>query len=503
MLAIAEKIETERKIHAVETSEIHKKDFGQYFTPYAIAEFMASIFPATNDDLNILDPGAGIGILSCALLNRIQKENWKNPSIKLSAYDIDIEVLGKLTQNLIEQKKNFTDFDFKVYNTDFLEKTSFEYSFGKNEEFTHIIMNPPYKKILSKSSARESCRCFGLETVNLYSAFVGAAIAQLKRKGYLVAIIPRSFCNGLYYKPFRKFILKNCSVKQIHLFESRKDAFKDESVLQENIIILLQKGTVQESVKISYSNAADFENLIEKYYDFKEIENPFDNEKYINIPLPSCLSSSAAENFFDCPFVSLKETGISVSTGAVVDFRVKDFIRKNPDENSVPLFYPVHFRNYRTDWPKESKKPNAIFPTKETEQMFVPAGNYVVVKRFSTKEEKKRIVASLVTADDINTSSFAFENHLNVFHSDKKGLQKEVALGLIVWLNSTFLDNKFRKFSGHTQVNATDLRNLPFPSKEKLVELGKKLEKYDSWNQELFDSIAMECLNEKSAAANF
>jgi len=52
-------------------------------------------------------------------------------------------------------------------------------------------------------------------------------------------------------------------------------------------------------------------------------------------------------------------------------------------------------------------------------------------------------------------------------------------------------------------VNATDLRNLPFPSKEKLVELGKKLEKYDSWNQELFDSIAMECLNEKSAAANF
>ena len=120
-----------------------------------------------------------------------------------------------------------------------------------------------------------------------------------------------------------------------------------------------------------------------------------------------------------------------------------------------------------------------------------------------SEEEKKRIVASLVTADDINTSSFAFENHLNVFHSDKKGLQKEVALGLIVWLNSTFLDNKFRKFSGHTQVNATDLRNLPFPSKEKLVELGKKLEKYDSWNQELFDSIAMECLNEKSAAANF
>ena len=500
MLAVAEKIETERKIHAVETSEIHKKDFGQYFTPYAIAEFMASLFPATNADLNILDPGAGIGILSCALLNRIQKENWKNPSIKLSAYDIDIEVLGKLTQNLIEQKKNFTDFDFKIYNADFLEKTSFEYSFGKSEEFTHIIMNPPYKKILSKSSAREFCRCFGLETVNLYSAFVGAAIAQLKDKGHLVAIIPRSFCNGLYYKPFREFILKNCLIKQIHLFESRKDAFKDESVLQENIIILLQKGTSQSDVKISYSNGADFENLTEKYYDFKEIVNPFDKEKYINIPLPSVLP---ADDFFDCAFVSLKETGISVSTGAVVDFRAKNFIRKNPDENSVPLLYSVHFKNYRTDWPKESKKPNAIIFADETKAMFVPAGNYVVVKRFSTKEEKKRIVASLITTDDIHISSFAFENHLNVFHSEKRSLQKELAFGLVVWLNSTFLDNQFRKFSGHTQVNATDLRNLPFPSKEKLIEFGKKLEKYNVWNQELFDSIATECLNEKSAAANF
>lgn len=500
MLAVAEKIETERKIHAIETSELHKKNFGQYFTPYAIAEFMASLFPVSNNDLNILDPGTGIGILSCALLNRIKKENWNNPSIKLSAYDIDTEVLENLTQNLIEQKKNFTAFDFKIHNADFLEKTSFEYSFGKNEEFTHVIMNPPYKKILSKSSARKFCRCFGLETVNLYSAFMGAAIAQLKEKGYLVAIIPRSFCNGLYYKPFREFILKNCSIKQIHLFESRKDAFKDESVLQENIIILLQKGTSQRDVKISYSNGADFESLIEKYYDFREIVNPFDKEKYINIPLSSCLLS---DDFFNCQFVSLKETGISVSTGAVVDFRAKSFIRKNPDENTVPLLYPVHFKNYRTNWPKESKKPNAILLTEETKTMLVPTGNYVTVKRFSTKEEKKRIVASLVSDGDINASNFAFENHLNVFHSDKKGIQKELAFGLIVWLNSTFLDNQFRKFSGHTQVNATDLRNLPFPSKEKLIELGKKLEKYDGWNQELFDSIARECLNEKSAAANF
>lgn len=500
MFNYAEKIETERKIHAIETPENYKKELGQYFTPYSIADFMASLFPKTNEDLNILDPGAGIGILSCAFLNRIYKENWKNNSIKLSAYDIDSKLFEQLNKNLTEQKNNFSNFSFKVINGDFLEKTSFEYSFGKNEIFTHVIMNPPYKKILSKSSAREFSRCFGLETVNLYSAFVGAAISQLKEKGYLVAIIPRSFCNGLYYKPFREFILKNCAIKQIHLFESRKDAFKDDKVLQENIILVLQKGALQKKVKVTYSNGADFYNLTTENYVFNEIVHPFDKEKYINIPVPL---KSESDNIFDCSFFSLKEIGISVSTGAVVDFRTKDFIKKNPEENTEPLLYSVHFKNYRTDWPKDSKKPNAILYTDETRKIFMPAGNYVVVKRFSTKEEKKRIVASLVLREDFRTSNFAFENHLNVFHVDKKGLQKELAFGLIVWLNTTFLDEQFRKFSGHTQVNATDLRNLPFPSQNKLVELGKKLEGYNEWNQSLFDFIAQEYLNEKSSAANF
>ena len=79
----------------------------------------------------------------------------------------------------------------------------------------------------------------------------------------------------------------------------------------------------------------------------------------------------------------------------------------------------------------------------------------------------------------------------------------DVALGLIVWLNSTFLDEQFRKFSGHTQVNATDLRNLPFPPKEKLIELGRNLAGHTDWNQDLFDLIVTECFNEKSTAANF
>ena len=100
MYEIAEKIETERLAHAEETNDSHKKEFGQYFTPFSIAKYMASLFPATNKSINILDPGAGIGALSCALLNRIATEKWNNPKIELSAYDLDSNVIYELKKNI-------------------------------------------------------------------------------------------------------------------------------------------------------------------------------------------------------------------------------------------------------------------------------------------------------------------------------------------------------------------------------------------------------------------
>ncbi len=49
-----------------------------------------------------------------------------------------------------------------------------------------------------------------------------------------------------------------------------------------------------------------------------------------------------------------------------------------------------------------------------------------------------------------------------------------MAAGLACFLNSTVLDNYFRVFSGHTQVNATDLRNMKYPSGDRLRALGMR-----------------------------
>ena len=114
----------------------------------------------------------------------------------------------------------------------------------------------------------------------------------------------------------------------------------------------------------------------------------------------------------------------------------------------------------------------------ETEELLVPNGVYVLVKRFTAKEERRRVVATVFRPEG-NLAGFpsvGFENHLNYFHRNGGALDGALAEGLAVFLNSTLVDSYFRQFSGHTQVNATDLRSLRYPSKEQLYFLSGSVE---------------------------
>jgi adenine-specific DNA-methyltransferase len=194
---------------------------------------------------------------------------------------------------------------------------------------------------------------------------------------------------------------------------------------------------------------------------------------------------------------SLDELGLDVSTGRVVDFRAREHLRPLPGEGTVPLIYPCHFKDGFINWPAESgKKPNAIMFSERTEGLMVQAGYYVLTKRFSAKEERRRVVAAIYDPQSIDAPLVGFENHLNYFHARGKGLSENLAKGLALYLNSSLFDRYFRLFSGHTQVNATDLRKMHYPSHEQLIRLGEHL-KDKIPEQETIDMILeKECESE-------
>lgn len=186
---------------------------------------------------------------------------------------------------------------------------------------------------------------------------------------------------------------------------------------------------------------------------------------------------------------ALADLGIKISTGPVVDFRLKEHLRDMPEEGTVPLIYPGHLRITGTVWPMPGlKKPNAIMRNAETEKWFYPNGFYCVVRRFSSKEEKRRVVASVVDPAAFgNHTVLGFENHMNLFHENKRGLPELLARGLAAFLNTTAVDENFRRFSGHTQVNATDLKQMLYPSREVLTQLGQWAKQHSEITQKMMD----------------
>ncbi|EAA8037539.1 Eco57I restriction-modification methylase domain-containing protein [Salmonella enterica] len=456
-----------RRVVAPRIKQKHKAEFGQFMTPSSVARFMASLFPpSTMQTCRLLDAGAGVGALSCAFLDRWVTGGFGFESVEATAYEIDEELRGHLVQHLAGYSRVMPN----IISGDYIELATAE---GLQDRgYTHTILNPPYKKINSQSAHRLALRTVGIETVNLYSAFVALAVGETAPGGQIVAIIPRSFCNGPYYRPFRDFILERAAICHVHIFESRNKVFKDDKVLQENIIIRLERGGQQGLVTVTTSTDDSFSDLTTREQQFDRIVFPDDPERFIHVP------TTTEKNAIDLSLAvrhSLSDIGVKVSTGPVVDFRLKAHLRKMPEVGTVPLIYPGHLSITGTVWPMQGfKKPNAIMRNDETEKWLYPNGFYCVVRRFSSKEEKRRVVASIVDPAAFGDHSvLGFENHMNVFHENKRGLPEALARGLAVFLNSTAVDEYFRCFSGHTQVNATDLKMMKYPNRDTLTELGK------------------------------
>lgn len=452
---------------------------GQYMTPAPVATFMASLFGALPERVHLLDAGAGVGSLTAAFVQEACLRSNKPRSIDVTAYEVDQALLMRLEATLeacaIECRASGVEFKSRVVCDDYVLHAAAPLMAANSQPPNCAILNPPYAKINTTSVWRQALRTFSIETSNLYTAFVALALQQLALDGQLVAITPRSFCNGTYFAPFRRRMLDTAAIEHVHVYGSRRKAFASDAVLQENIIFRLTKGVPQPSaVRLSSSEGTSAVAHAERIVPFEEVVSTKDQQRFIRLPI-TAEGSVLATRVSALP-ATLKDLGITVSTGRVVDFRAREYLRKEPEAGSVPLIYPMHFKAGFVHWPRlGGRKANALVRSERTLDLMVPRGTYVLTKRFTSKEERRRIVAAVYDPAQIEAEAVGFENHLNYFHEKGRGLAPALARGLATFLNSTAADHFFRQFSGHTQVNATDLRNMPFPSRSQLEALGEQV----------------------------
>lgn len=438
-----------------------RSKLGQFMTPGRIASFMAGMFDMP-PEVRLLDAGAGMGALTAAFVAEALASDAKPKSIHVTCYEVDDQLASILDGTLAacadQCASAGVSFTSRVVRDDYILQSA-EPLLREQRTYNCAILNPPYGKINQTSEWRLGLRSLGIETVNLYTAFVAVALQQMEDGGEIVAITPRSFCNGSYYEPFRRLLLGGSAISNLHVFESRRSSFKDDDVLQENMIFRVRKGCAQGDVSLS-TDLTD-----PRAVPFSDIVRPSDRHAFIRLPVSG---NDLADSVQALPCV-LADLGIKVSTGRVVDFRTRENLRKDEGNDTVPLIYPQHFHDGGIRWPiPDFRKHNALADNDDTVKLITPAGIYVLTKRFTAKEEKRRLVASIYDG-----GRSGFENHLNYFHENGEGLPFDLAKGLAAFLNSEAVDQYFRIFSGHTQVNATDLRNLHYPSRDQLEALGR------------------------------
>lgn len=467
-----------------------KGKLGQFMSSSSVSRLLADMFERIDGEHRLLDAGAGVGSLTAAFVERVKNQST---FVDVTCFELD-KVMNHYLSDTLRHCANTSElvgsgWKQKVIEEDFIKYAVDILSNGRDyPTFTKAILNPPYLKISAKGTERKALRRVGFETGNLYSAFVGLAIMLLREGGELVAITPRSFCNGPYFNDFRRLLLDSCSLNKIHVFNCRKSAFKTDKVLQENVVYHLTKGEKQrEMVTITSSSCAEDPTPFVYEVPFDRVVTRNNPDRFIHV-ITNEEEKNVAVKVGGLP-CSLEDLGIQASTGKVVDFRTRENLSADYVDGTVPLIFPQHLQKCSIRWPIENtRKPNALYYNDSTANLMVKNGTYVLTRRLTAKEEKRRIVASIYTADIADTKVVGFENKTNYFHANGEPLDDALAKGLWLFLNSTLVDKYFRQMNGHTQVNATDLRTLRYPTKDKMIAMGKDVD-FEEFDQKRADQI--------------
>ena len=472
-------------------SDEHRKNHGLYLTPVPAADFMAGRIKVREPKLRILDPAAGAGILCCAAVEALVSRDSKPDIIELVVHEVDGDLIAPLHAVLdylvdwcrshgVTVSVQVEETDFIIAHAETLRSLGGLFPYRSvAEDFDIVIANPPYFKI-SKADPRASAASTVVHgQPNIYALFMAVSAVLLRENGDFVFITPRSFTSGPYFRQFRNVFFDMIRPTEVHVFGSRRDAFSRDEVLQENVIV---SGTRQNLRHQSKTDAPFVISLSRGVRDIGESDRreiplhtalDLDSTNKI-LRLPICEEDDDVLALVDSWPGSLRSFGLDISTGPVVAFRATEFIGKEGKvpESHVPLLWMNHVHAMQATWPLNGHKPEYI-ERSGTEALLLPNRNYVLMRRFSAKEEARRLTAAPYIATDFATPEIGLENHLNYIHRPGGTLAEDEVWGLAALYNSRLLDTWFRAVNGNTQVSATELRSMRLPAHQTILALGQ------------------------------
>jgi adenine-specific DNA-methyltransferase len=488
-----------------------RKAGGLYLTPVEVADFMAAQVSTRGGSVRILDPAAGSGTLLCAVVERLASADRPFREAELTAYETDLDLqdaLAAVLDNLkgwaakhhVTVRVRIEKRDFVLTHAEILRTTGHLFDTQETQLFDLVIANPPYFKIPKCDRRAQAATSVVHGQPNIYALFMAASAALLREGGEFLFITPRSFTSGPYFRLFRERFFANLRPTDVHVFGSRRQAFGRDEVLQENITLKGVRDDGWQSrigrFKLRISSSAGIADLERSAHRELPLEDALDMASADRVlRLPILRDEDEAVRLVDSWSGSLHQFGMNISTGPVVPFRATEFLNEagTPPERYAPLIWMNHVRAMRVSFPNGTRKPQYIKRTASERSLLLPNRNYVLLRRFSAKEEARRLVAAPWLKGVVPCPLLGIENHLNYIHRPGGELDEDEACGLAALLNSELLDTYFRVSSGNTQVSATELRAMPLPPRDTILSIGRRAKALTDGGETL-DEIVKEAI---------
>ncbi|GIM55550.1 Eco57I restriction-modification methylase domain-containing protein [Capnocytophaga cynodegmi] len=449
-----------------------------------------------------MDPGCGTAILACTLIEHLIKSKNNIENIDLVAYETDPDLISYSQKTLSYLKKWLLEkgiilqyllhiHDFILDNAQALKENY------KGEQFDLIISNPPYFKLAKDDEKTIAAKELVSGQPNIYSIFMGIAARLLSENGELIFITPRSFASGNYFKAFRELFFNTVQIDKIHLFNSRKDTFNRDRVLQETVVIKAIKEKIDINKGILVSSSVGIKDIFEstiKFFKFSELVDLNSKEKILHLP-----TNDKAESILKLVSTwknGLNDFDIKISTGPVVSFRALNFIQNNYENGTIslaPLFWLHNVNKMILEWPKQLKDKGQFIKIEGgSKSLLIPNKNYILLRRFSTKDDKSRLIAAPYFCNYVKADFVGVENKVNYIYRKDGHLARSEVVGLCALLNSELFDTYFQTFNGNVNVSATELREMKFPPIENIKEIGNKIILSNDYSMSNVNSIVNE-----------
>ena len=473
-----------------------QRAMGQFMTPPLIAKFMAKRLVAGFDHwhVRVLEPSAGAGILAAAVLEALLAKQTPPERIDLCLFEMDARLIPALRQ-VCEQMREAcaaagVALDWKIENNDFL-LSDLALS-GQPVEGLLTISNPPFFKLNKTTDERATLHAYAVYgQPNIYGLFMAACARLTASSGRWCFITPRSWMNGNYFKATRHTMLRHLTLDSMHAFESRRDGFEEDAVLQEMVITWATgRTTFEAGLNILLTRSQGISDLDTGEVQAIPTTRMVADDEHAMFTLPA-----AGADPFEGWTSTLATYGLKVSTGPVVAFRAGKHIREAELPGTVPLLWLQHVGQQSISWPIRKKREH-IKAVAENAWQLVLNAPMVLMRRFSPKEDARRVTCAAYVGT-LPGQVLGLENHLNYIYRPAGRMSHHEARGLSAFLASSVVDLHFRALAGSTQVNATELRKLPLPPLAVIEAIGRSVSERPSLEE--IDQVVTKALGVNEA----